>query len=37
MVDELALNYLQGATNPRLAWLADQYVSFELDGLLVRQ
>ena len=37
MVDEIALSYLQKASNPDLRWLADQCVSFELDGLLLRR
>jgi TetR/AcrR family fatty acid metabolism transcriptional regulator len=36
MVDEIALSYLQKKTKPNLEWLANQCVSFELDGLLLR-
>ena len=36
MVDEIALSYLQNGRKPDLEWLANQCVSFELDGLLRR-
>jgi len=36
MIDEIALSYLQQKTTPNLEWLADQCVSFELDGLMRR-
>lgn len=36
MVDEIALSYLQKGRKPDLEWLANQCVSFELDGLLRR-
>lgn len=37
MIDELALTYLQKGSKPDLEWLAEQCVSFELDGLLIRR
>lgn len=37
MVDEIALSYLQQGRKPDLEWLANQCMSFELDGLLVRK
>ncbi len=37
MVDEIALSYLQERRKPDLEWLADQCVSFEMDGLLRRR
>jgi AcrR family transcriptional regulator len=36
MIDEIALSYLQKSNRPDLQWLAEQCVSFELDGLLRR-
>jgi AcrR family transcriptional regulator len=37
MIDEIALSYLQKGNRPDLQWLAEQCVSFELDGLLRRR
>jgi AcrR family transcriptional regulator len=37
ILDEIALTYLQKGRRPDLQWLAEQCVSFELDGLLRRR
>jgi AcrR family transcriptional regulator len=37
MLDEITLTYLQNGSRPNLEWLAEQCVSFELDGLLCRR
>jgi AcrR family transcriptional regulator len=37
ILDEITLTYLQNDRRPDLQWLAEQCVSFELDGLLRRR
>jgi AcrR family transcriptional regulator len=36
MLDEITLSYLQKGSRPKLEWLAEQCVRFEMDGLLHR-